>query len=243
MSQVLGGSHPSPAQWQVHSDLSSSSDFDISVLVQSCDNKADISDTEHRSYEKFSSEIPVPDDRSSNSTQQMVSQTMFDKLEKISARSDTLEQKSCKKSVQTSKIKNKAFKKSKQNVEVAIISLPVKALPLSQSVPESSSRGQKIKPKSHMPRARPVVQVGPDTSVPSLQAIKYDLQIQAPVDQVTHKQVLATRSNLNVEVKLMCLFRPELSGPMNLCCLAPLRSVFLMINSQCPSGWLTSATP
>ena len=103
MSQVLGGSHPTPAQRQVH--LSSGSYFDISNIVQSSDNEADISDTEHRSYEKFTSESQIPDD-SSNGTQQMVKQTILDKLEKISARLDTLEQKSCKKSVQTSKIKN-----------------------------------------------------------------------------------------------------------------------------------------
>ena len=113
MSQVLGGSHPTPAQRQVHSDLSSSSDFDISDLVQSSDNEVDVSDTEHRSYEKFSSENQVPDDTSSNGTQQMVNQTILAKLEKSNARLDTVEQKSCKKSVQTSKIKNKAFKKIK----------------------------------------------------------------------------------------------------------------------------------
>ena len=47
MSQVLGGSHPTPSQRQVHSDLSSGSDFDISDLVQSSDNDMDVSDTEH----------------------------------------------------------------------------------------------------------------------------------------------------------------------------------------------------
>ena len=100
-----------------------------------------ISDTEHRSYEKFSSKSQVPDDRSSNGTQQMVNQTILDKLETISVRLDTLEQKSCKKSVQTSKIKNKALKKSKQNVELVSTSGTVNALPLSQSVPEASSHG------------------------------------------------------------------------------------------------------
>ena len=116
MSQVLGGSHPTPAQRQVHSDLSSSSDFDISDLVQSSDNEVDVSDTEHRSYEKFSSENQVPDDTSSNGTQQMVNQTILAKLEKSNARLDTVEQKSCKKSVQTSKIKNKAFKKNQNKM-------------------------------------------------------------------------------------------------------------------------------
>ena len=82
----------------------------------------------------------------------MVNQTILDKLEKISARLDTLEQKNCKKSVQASKIKNKTFKKSKQNVELASTSGTVDALPLSKSVPEASSRGQKQRPRSHMPR-------------------------------------------------------------------------------------------
>ena len=68
MSQVLGGSHPTPAQRQVHSDLSSGSDFDISDLVQSSDNETHVSDTEHRSYEKFSSESQIPDENSSNDT-------------------------------------------------------------------------------------------------------------------------------------------------------------------------------
>ena len=102
MSQVLGGCQPTPAQ--VHSDLSSGSDFDISDLVQSSDNEVDISDTEHRSYEKLVHENQVPDGTSSNGTRQMVNQTILDKLEKISSRLDTLEKKSCKKSVQESKI-------------------------------------------------------------------------------------------------------------------------------------------
>ena len=111
MFQLLGGSHPTPAQRQVHSDLSSGSDFDISDLVHSSDNEVDVSNTEHRSYDRFCSENQVLDDKSASSTQQLVNQTILDKLEKISARLDTLEQKNCKKSVQTSKIKNKTFKK------------------------------------------------------------------------------------------------------------------------------------
>ena len=82
MSQVLEGSHPTPAQRQVHSDLSSGSDFDISDLVQSSDNEADVSDTEHRPFDKFSSENQVPDDKNASSTQQMVNQTILHKLEK-----------------------------------------------------------------------------------------------------------------------------------------------------------------
>ena len=183
MSQVLGGSHPTPAQRQVHSDLSSGSDFDISDLVQSSDNDKDVSDTEHRSYDKFNSENQVPDDKNTSSTQQVVNQTILEKLEKISARLDTLEQKSCKKSVQASKIKNKTFKKSKQHVELPSTSGTVDALPLSKSVLEASSRGQKTKTKVSHVQTQPVVQVGSDTSIPSLQAIKCDHQIQAQVDQ------------------------------------------------------------
>ena len=114
---------------------SSGSDFHISDLVQSSDNEADVSDTQHRSYDKFSSENQVPDDKNASSTQQMANQTILDKLEKISARLDTLEQKNCKKSVQSSKIKNKTFKKSKQNLELASTSGTVDVLPLSKSVP------------------------------------------------------------------------------------------------------------
>ena len=182
MSQVLGGSHPTPAQWQVHSDLSSGSDFDILDLVQTSDNETDVSHTDHSSYEKFSSENQIPDEDSSNDTQQMVNQTILDKLEKISARLDTLEQKNCKKSLQASKIKNKTFKKSK-HVELPSTSGMVNTVPLSKSVHEASSRGQKPKAKVSLTQTQPVVQVGSDTSVPSLQAIKQDQQIQAQVDQ------------------------------------------------------------
>ena len=183
MSQVLGGSQPTPAQRQVTSDLSSGSDFDFSDLVQSSDNETDVSHTEQRSYDRFNSENQVPDDKNASSTQQMVNQTILDKLEKICARLDTLEQKKCKKSVQASKIKNKMFKKSKQNVELASTSGSVDALPLSKSVPEASSRGQKIKAEVSHAQTQPVVQVGSDTTIPSLQAIKCDQQIQAQVDQ------------------------------------------------------------
>ena len=99
MSQVLGGCQPTPAQRQVHSDLSSGSDFDILDLVQSSDNEAYGSDSEHRSYEKFVHESQVSDDKTSNNTQQVVNQTILDQLEEISSRLDTLEKKSCKKSV------------------------------------------------------------------------------------------------------------------------------------------------
>ena len=56
MSQMLGASQPTPAQRQVHSDLSSGSDFEFSDLVQSSDSEADASGSESRSYKKFTSE-------------------------------------------------------------------------------------------------------------------------------------------------------------------------------------------
>ena len=117
-----GGSHPTPAQRQVHSDLSSSSDFDISDLVQSSDNEADVSDTEHRSYEKFSSENQFPDDKNGSSVQQMVNQTILDKLEKISARLDTLEQKNLFR-LQKSKIKRLKSQNKMWNWPVHLVQL------------------------------------------------------------------------------------------------------------------------
>ena len=59
----------------------------------------------------------------------------------------------------------------------------VNALPLGHSVPEASSRGHKAKAKVTHAQMQPVVQVGSDTSVPTLQSIKYDQQIQTQVDQ------------------------------------------------------------
>ena len=50
MSQMLGASQPTPAQRQVHSDLSSGSYFEFSDLVQSSDSEADASGSESRSY-------------------------------------------------------------------------------------------------------------------------------------------------------------------------------------------------
>ena len=125
MSEVLGGSRPTPAQWQIHSDLSSGSDFDISDLVQSSNNETDVSDTEHRSYEKFSSENQVPDDKNGSSVQQMVNQTILDELEKISARLDTLEQKIIKNlfRLQKSKIKRSKSQNEMWNWPVHLVQL------------------------------------------------------------------------------------------------------------------------
>ena len=60
MSQMLGGSQPTPAQRQVQPDLSSCSDFDFLDLVQSSDSEADASGTESRSYEKFANKNQIP---------------------------------------------------------------------------------------------------------------------------------------------------------------------------------------
>ena len=135
----------------------------------------------------------------------MVNQTILDKLEKISARLDTLEQKNCEKSVQTSKkIKNKTFKKSKQNVELASTSGTVDMLPLSNSVPEASSRGQKTKTKVPHAQTQPVVQVGSDTSVPSLQAIKCDQQMQAQIDHQLRELADIAQAGTCNKVKSQC---------------------------------------
>ena len=55
MYQMLGGSQPTPAQRQVHSDLSSGSDFEFSDLVQSSDSEADASGSEKICYRKLKS--------------------------------------------------------------------------------------------------------------------------------------------------------------------------------------------
>ena len=65
-------------------------------------------------------------------------------------------------------------------MELASTSGTVDALPLSKSVPEARLCGQKTKTKVSHTQTQAVV--GSDTSVPSLQTIKYDQQIQAQVD-------------------------------------------------------------
>ena len=59
----------------------------------------------------------------------------------------------------------------------------VNSLPLSHSMPEASGRSHKVKAKVTHAQTQPVVQVGLDTSIPILQFIKYDQQIQKQVDQ------------------------------------------------------------
>ena len=59
----------------------------------------------------------------------------------------------------------------------------VNSLPLSHSAPEASGCGHKVKAKVTQVQTQPVVQVGSNTSIPTLQSIKYDQQIQKQVDQ------------------------------------------------------------
>ena len=178
-----GGSQPTPAQQHVHSDLTSGSDFDFLHLVQSSNSEADASGTESRSYEKFANENQIPDDKITDSTQQIVNQTIMSHLEKISSRLNTLERNSCTKLVDASEIKNKKLKKSQQNVHLASTSGPVSSLPLSHTVPEVSGCVHKTKAKVTHAQTQPVVQVGSDSTVPTLQSLKYDQQIQEQVDQ------------------------------------------------------------
>ena len=52
VSQMLGASHPTPAQRQVASDSESGSDLGCSDLINTSDNDHDDAD-EHRSYDRF----------------------------------------------------------------------------------------------------------------------------------------------------------------------------------------------
>ena len=92
VSQMLGGSHPTPAQWQVASDSESGSELECSDLINTSNNDQDDAD-EHRSYDRFSAENVRSDSRESDTAQQLVNQTILQQLEKISARLDTLEKK------------------------------------------------------------------------------------------------------------------------------------------------------
>ena len=182
MSQMLGASQPTPAQWQVHSDLSSGSDFEFSDLVQSSDSEAEASGSESRSYKKFASESQIPDEKNTGSTQEIVNQTILSQLEKNSSRLDTLERKSCKKSVDESKIKNKKSKQCREKVQLASSSGSMTSFPFSNTTPETSGQVHKPKAKVTHVQMQPVVQVGSDKSIPTLQSIKYDQQIQQQVD-------------------------------------------------------------
>ena len=147
MSQMLGASQPTPAQRQVHSDLSSGSDFEFLDLVQSSDSEADASGSESRSYKKFANENQIQDEKNTGSTQEIVNQTILSQLEKISSRLDTLERKSCKKSVDESKIKNKKLKQCREKVQLASGSGSMTSFPFSNTTTETSGRVHKPKAK------------------------------------------------------------------------------------------------
>ena len=112
MPQVLQDSQPTPAQWQVYSDISTSSDLDRSDLIHSSDSKANASHTEHRSYDKFMHENQMPDSRDADTTQQLVNQTIFRHLNKIGLGLIVSRRMVAKKLVDDTKIKNKKLKEN-----------------------------------------------------------------------------------------------------------------------------------
>ena len=93
-----------------------------------------------------------------------------------------MERKSCKKSVDESKIKNKKLKQCNEKVQLASSSGSMTSFPFSNTTPETSGRVHKPKAKVTHVQTQPDVQVGSDKSIPTLQSIKYDQQIQ----QVDH---------------------------------------------------------
>ena len=143
MSQMLGGSQPTPAQRQVRSDLSSGSDFEFSDLVQSSDSEANASGSESRSYKKFASENQIPDEKNTGSTQEILNQTILTQLEKNSSRLYTLERKSCKTLVDESRVKNKKLKQCREKVQLAS-SGSVTSLPFSNTAPKASAQTQPV---------------------------------------------------------------------------------------------------
>ena len=181
VSQMLGGSYPTPAQRQVLSDSESGSELECSDLINTSDNDQDDAD-EHRSYDKFSAENVRSDSRESDTAQQLVNQTILQQLEKISARLDTLEKKNCKKTVDQSKIKNKNLQKSHSS---SVASTKGTASPRSLNSTSQLASGhirQAKVPVRHT-QTQSVAQVGSDIKVPSLQEIKCNPNIQVQVDQ------------------------------------------------------------
>ena len=75
VSQMRGGRNPTPAQRQIDSDSDSGSDLECSDLIHTSDNDHDDAN-EHRSYDRFS------DSTDTDTTQQLVSQTILQQLEK-----------------------------------------------------------------------------------------------------------------------------------------------------------------
>ena len=123
MTQMLGGSHPTPAQSQVDSE--SGSDLECSDLIHTSDNDHDDAN-EHRSYDRFSVENVKLDSTAADTAQQLANQTILQQLENISARIDTLEKSNCKKkTVDQSKIKTKSFKRVILQAWLVLWVLPV----------------------------------------------------------------------------------------------------------------------
>ena len=82
VSQMLGGSHPTPAQWQVASDSESGSDLECLDLINKSDNDQDDAD-EHRSYDRFVAENVRSDSRETDTAQQLVNQTILQQPKKL----------------------------------------------------------------------------------------------------------------------------------------------------------------
>ena len=181
VSQMLGGSHPTPAQRQVASDSESGTDLECSDLINTSDNDQDDAD-EHRSYDRFSAENVRSDSTETYTAQQLVNQTILQQLEKISARLDTLEKKNCKKTVDQSKIKNKNLQKShSSSVASTLGTASPRSLNSTSQLASGHIRQAKV-PGRHT-QTQSVAQVGSDSKVPSLQEIKCDPNIRVQVDQ------------------------------------------------------------
>ena len=180
VSQMLGSSHPTPAQRQVASDSESGSDLECSDLINTSDNDQDDAD-EHRSYDKFSAENIRSDSTETDTSQQLVNQTILQQLKKISARLDNLEKKNCKKTVDQSKIKNRKFQKSHSSSVAGFSTASPRSLSGTSQLPSGHIRQAKV-PVKHT-QTQSVAQVESDTKVPSLQEIKCDSNIQVQVDQ------------------------------------------------------------
>ena len=94
---------------------------------------------------------------------------------------------------------------------------------------------------------QPAAQVRSDGGLPSGQS-RYDQQMQSQVDQ--HLWELADLPQTGIVTKVKCisgvtfkiLYLLMLNGPMSLCCLVLLKTVFLIISSQCLSEGLAFDT-
>ena len=199
VSQMLGSSHPTPAQWQVVSDSESGSDLECSDLINTSDNDHDDAD-EHRSYDRFSAENIRSDSTDTDTAQQLVNQTILQQLEKISARLDNLEKKNCKKTVDQSKIKNKKFQKSySSSVAGTLSTASPRSLGGTSQLASGHIRQAKV-PVKHT-QTQSVAQVRSDTRVPSLQEIKCDSNIQVQVDQRLRELADLSQTGISNKVK------------------------------------------